>query len=430
MSPMIDSLARFLNEFVDAEYNMIPEPRSSNTITPSIATVHSTSGNLHLDCSRLAVRFTENIFSPPDIINSKSTRSDCTTSFIWILHTKYLCQSYLGCSFATSKKHSQRKLKDFEVKTLTLGSVFYHTNQGDINLNPPYQRNIVWNEKQQGELVQTILDGYPIQSICLHMEAPEKWECMDGKNRIQSIVSFVNGSIHSSDGTEFKGLSEAHQYRFKNINLSICVFRNLTEAEREDYFRRIQGGVKLNKPEIMWSQERHSLMKELKVMRNEMLPSIEVLSKKTKRYDDMTLIVNIVTMLDGKNPVLHSGGMITWLERQDASKNYSGIMGDVKKVIRMLETVVTECPDMNPKVKTHLIIDIAHWIIVNKFKTPDTPKLSKFILDLGKLNMDSKEKTSNVSKTYYANICKSVGGAGYSIKMTHERLQNLKEFLA
>jgi hypothetical protein len=180
----------------------------------------------------------------------------------------------------------------------------------------------------------------------------------------------------------------------------------------------------------MWSQERHSLMKELKVMRNEMLSSIVVLSKKTKRYDDMTLIVNIVTMLDGKNPVLHSGGMITWLERQDASKNYSGIMGDVKKVIRMLETVVTECPDMSPKVKTHLIIDIAHWIIVNKFKAPDTPKLSKFILDLGKLNMDPKQKTSDVSKTYYANICKSVGGAGYSVKMTHERLQNMTEVLA
>jgi hypothetical protein len=55
---MIDRRANIFFEFVDAEYNMIPEPRSSKTTTPTIARMHSTRGIPLFDCNSLPVWFT------------------------------------------------------------------------------------------------------------------------------------------------------------------------------------------------------------------------------------------------------------------------------------------------------------------------------------------------------------------------------------
>jgi uncharacterized protein with ParB-like and HNH nuclease domain len=37
--------------------------------------------------------------------------------------------------------------------------------QGELELNPPFQRNPVWTDKQKSYLIDTILNGYPVPEL-------------------------------------------------------------------------------------------------------------------------------------------------------------------------------------------------------------------------------------------------------------------------
>lgn len=54
---------------------------------------------------------------------------------------------------------------------------------------PPFQRNVVWNEKKRREFIQTLRDGNPFGSILVHREG-DKYTLIDGLQRISTIKDF------------------------------------------------------------------------------------------------------------------------------------------------------------------------------------------------------------------------------------------------
>lgn len=70
-----------------------------------------------------------------------------------------------------------------------------------IDLNPDYQRDIVWNEKQQMDFIESLYNGYIIQFIILCkrrsdvQDQPDIKVCIDGKQRLTSIKLFFSNEI-------------------------------------------------------------------------------------------------------------------------------------------------------------------------------------------------------------------------------------------
>ena len=58
-------------------------------------------------------------------------------------------------------------------KDFTLSNIRELYMDGDIIINPDYQRDYVYNNKQASKLIESIIMGIPISSICLSEE--EKW---------------------------------------------------------------------------------------------------------------------------------------------------------------------------------------------------------------------------------------------------------------
>ena len=54
---------------------------------------------------------------------------------------------------------------------------------------PPFQRNVVWNEKKRKEFIQTLKDGNPFGSILVHKEG-DKYTLIDGLQRVSTIKDF------------------------------------------------------------------------------------------------------------------------------------------------------------------------------------------------------------------------------------------------
>src|SRR3954471_6587194 len=57
---------------------------------------------------------------------------------------------------------------------------------------PEYQREPnVWNLDQKQRLIDSILRGFDIAAIYLYEREDKTWECIDGRQRLNAIMSFL-----------------------------------------------------------------------------------------------------------------------------------------------------------------------------------------------------------------------------------------------
>ena len=314
---------------------------------------------------------------------------------------------------------------------MTIQTLNNFIEDGLIDTDPEYQREIVWDYKKKQELIHTLLDGYPMPSLnfCTNGHTEEgqlKYECMDGKNRLHSIRIFMTNQLKTKDGEIFSDLSRSANRSFNSIEITICIFTDLTQKERQDYFIRIQGGVRLNQPEHIWSQNDHNLVCEIKKVRHELLDKITCIWD-TDRYNDFQLTLNIANMLNGKCPVLHSDAMTKWVNKQSKNIDYSEIYTNVKRVLLQLHSVISVCT-LHSKLKAPFTLDLAHWIISNDFKTPSIEIVTTFIGDIGQLILNNQyENASQISKKYFTHLKTGAASAQYTQKVAIARLQLLTE---
>lgn len=78
------------------------------------------------------------------------------------------------------------------VDTLPIVEFVGHAHEGELDLNPPYQREYIWSNPDSQKLIESILRGIPLPSIILATVADDdKLQIVDGKQRLTSILRFV-----------------------------------------------------------------------------------------------------------------------------------------------------------------------------------------------------------------------------------------------
>jgi len=75
----------------------------------------------------------------------------------------------------------------------TVQTIVDQVRRGNIQLDPPYQRRSVWNDRRRSLLIDSLIVGLPVPEIML-AEIPGKkgkYAVIDGKQRLQSITGFL-----------------------------------------------------------------------------------------------------------------------------------------------------------------------------------------------------------------------------------------------
>lgn len=127
---------------------------------------------------------------------------------------------------------------------------------GRLTIQPEYQRNYIYADgKKDVAVVESILKGYPIGLIYFNQTAPEKYEILDGQQRVTSFGRFVTEkfAIKDQNGMEqyFTGLSKEQQDKILNTPLLIYICEG-TEFEIKEWFKTINiAGVPLNDQELL-----------------------------------------------------------------------------------------------------------------------------------------------------------------------------------
>lgn len=129
---------------------------------------------------------------------------------------------------------------------------------GKLVIQPEYQRNYIYGDgKKDVAVIESLLDGYPLGLIYFVKVDDDKYEVLDGQQRITSFGRFVNNTwtfaVKDKNGDEryFESLSDNEQNKILNTELTIYICEGEPE-EIQTWFEKINiVGVPLNKQELL-----------------------------------------------------------------------------------------------------------------------------------------------------------------------------------
>lgn len=127
---------------------------------------------------------------------------------------------------------------------------------GKLTIQPEYQRNYIYADgRKDVAVIDSVLKGYPIGLIYFNKTGDDKFEVLDGQQRITSIGRFVTNkfAIKDENGLEqyFSGMAEDKQRKILDTKLLIYECEG-TETQIKEWFKTINiAGVPLNNQELL-----------------------------------------------------------------------------------------------------------------------------------------------------------------------------------
>src|SRR3989344_9045736 len=153
-------------------------------------------------------------------------------------------------------------LKKYSVKDICEGFVYNELEgkglfglNGKLTIQPEYQRNYIYADgKKDVAVIDSILKGYPIGLIYLNKVGKDKFEVLDGQQRITSVGRYITGkfAVKDENGMEqyFDGIAKNKQEIISQTELLIYECEG-TESEIKEWFKTINiAGVPLNEQEL------------------------------------------------------------------------------------------------------------------------------------------------------------------------------------
>ena len=127
---------------------------------------------------------------------------------------------------------------------------------GKLTIQPEYQRNYIYaQENRESGVIDSVIKGYPLGLIYFNKVADDKFEVLDGQQRITSIGRYVTKKfpIKDQNGMEqyFDGLNQHIQNQILDTHLLIYECAG-TETEIKEWFKIINiKGIPLNDQELL-----------------------------------------------------------------------------------------------------------------------------------------------------------------------------------
>ena len=123
---------------------------------------------------------------------------------------------------------------------------------GQLDIRPPYQREFIYNEKEQQAVISTVLKGYPL-NVMYWVRRSEDAECpyevMDGQQRTLSLCEYVDGKF-AYDFKNFFNQPADIQKLILDYPLTIYLCEG-EPSEKLEWFKTINiAGKPLNEQEI------------------------------------------------------------------------------------------------------------------------------------------------------------------------------------
>ncbi|KAF8823621.1 hypothetical protein HHX47_DHR9000488 [Lentinula edodes] len=155
--------------------------------------------------------------------------------------------------------------------TFSVRSLYDDIKRGLIDVNPEYQRDVVWKAEKQMMLIDSVFTNHFMPPIIFSVSYEENGTeatkiCLDGKQRLTSLQLFIDGLIplkhpetsklwwfknnkSSTSKTHRNIIPERIQQSFLNRQIRCTEYEELDEEDEREIFRRVQLGMALSTAE-------------------------------------------------------------------------------------------------------------------------------------------------------------------------------------
>ncbi|EMI49792.1 hypothetical protein C405_09530 [Stenotrophomonas maltophilia AU12-09] len=165
----------------------------------------------------------------------------------------------------------ERRLVSTDSYDLSVGQLLSMFEAGEIEVPPEYQRQFVWDEVRESQLIESVLLGIPIPSLFMATNADSTWEIVDGVQRLGTIAHFsgrpdllrkvikneplkITGldKLSALNGQAIEDLPKPLQLMFNTRPMRVTVLNDKSDqGVRFDLFERLNtGGISLTNQEI------------------------------------------------------------------------------------------------------------------------------------------------------------------------------------
>lgn len=228
--------------------------------------------------------------------------------------------------------------------------------EGSINLDMPYQREIVWSLEKKKLFIDSIVKNIVPQTIIFNVNSEKgQRECIDGKQRCTSIKQFINNEWPVEiDGTSYffgpderipKQILEKHDgYKiftpsqrsdFKQIKIPVTTYHNLQYSDQLEIFGRIQNGCPLTEGEKLTAHFSN-------------IDSYSEISDFFEKYRDADCIKNYTSFDRKKHHSFLVDIMFYVMEglKAKSSKNMDSFISNMAKNTKYLKLCVNNCKNV------------------------------------------------------------------------------------
>lgn len=135
-----------------------------------------------------------------------------------------------------------------------------------ISFDNLIQRSFVWDKVRKGELIESMIIGYPIPPVYAKRGDDRVYDILDGKQRLTTIQSFLDDEFPLIDlppiklldevtdeieeydisKMKFSELPEKIKKLVENATFTIFYYDDITKEEEREMFRRINAGKPLS----------------------------------------------------------------------------------------------------------------------------------------------------------------------------------------
>ena len=219
----------------------------------------------------------------------------------------------------------------------TVATILNQIEQGNIDLNPGFQRRNAWNDTKRSRLIESILRGYPIPEIVLAESKGKRnsFIVIDGKQRLLTIAGYKDNEKYkywdrrNPKTADLKSKYNALSYDdlssdtellriFENSALRCTVISNYhSENSLYDIFYRLNAGsTKLSSQELRQALNKGKFSEFLLQVTDEdnILRNVMNIKEPDKRLRDVEVLLRCMSFLEYASD--YKGNLLQFLDNK------------------------------------------------------------------------------------------------------------------
>lgn len=199
--------------------------------------------------------------------------------------------------------------------------------KGTLDLQPDFQRGLVWNREKQSALVESVLLRIPLPVIYLSEESEQKTLVIDGQQRLTTLFDYMQDGFALRDlrlmpelgNLKFSALETRLQRRFEDTAMTAFIIQQGSDARiKFEVFQRLnQGAVELNAQEIRNALYRGpglQLVKDLAAPGG-LFREVAGTRRQFKRMRAEELVLRCLAFID-QGPAQYKGSILEFLNQE------------------------------------------------------------------------------------------------------------------